>query len=88
MKFTGFFWDFDGTLFDTYPRINRAMQTLAYVSVLLRWPYCKLYFRLDTAPCTNYTDSVRKARTTPCPSSGGWLGVGNLIPLNGGVMPC
>ena len=26
MKFTGFFWDFDGTLFDTYPRINRAMQ--------------------------------------------------------------
>ena len=26
MKFTSFFWDFDGTLFDTYPRINRAMQ--------------------------------------------------------------
>ncbi|MBR5231116.1 MAG: HAD-IA family hydrolase [Clostridia bacterium] len=25
MKFTEFFWDFDGTLFDTYPRINRAM---------------------------------------------------------------
>ena len=26
MKFTDFFWDFDGTLFDTYPRINRAIQ--------------------------------------------------------------
>lgn len=26
MKFTEFFWDFDGTLFDTYPRINRAVQ--------------------------------------------------------------
>lgn len=26
MKFTDYFWDFDGTLFDTYPRINRAMQ--------------------------------------------------------------
>lgn len=26
MKFTHFFWDFDGTLFDTYPRINRAIQ--------------------------------------------------------------
>ena len=25
MKFTEFFWDFDGTLFDTYPRINRAV---------------------------------------------------------------
>ena len=25
MKFTEFFWDFDGTLFDTYPRINSAM---------------------------------------------------------------
>lgn len=25
MKFTEFFWDFDGTLFDTYPRINRAI---------------------------------------------------------------
>ena len=26
MRFTHFFWDFDGTLFDTYPRINRAIQ--------------------------------------------------------------
>ena len=26
MKFTDFFWDFDGTLFDTYPRVNRAIQ--------------------------------------------------------------
>ena len=26
MTFTGFFWDFEGTLFDTYPRFNRAMQ--------------------------------------------------------------
>ena len=26
MKFTEYFWDFDGTLFDTYPRINRAVQ--------------------------------------------------------------
>ena len=26
MKFTEFFWDFDGTLFDTYPRVNRAIQ--------------------------------------------------------------
>jgi phosphoglycolate phosphatase-like HAD superfamily hydrolase/NTP pyrophosphatase (non-canonical NTP hydrolase) len=26
VKFTAFFWDFDGTLFDTYPRINRALQ--------------------------------------------------------------
>lgn len=26
MKYTDFFWDFDGTLFDTYPRINRAIQ--------------------------------------------------------------
>ena len=25
MKFTEFFWDFDGTLFNTYPRINRCM---------------------------------------------------------------
>lgn len=24
MRFTYFFWDFDGTLFDTYPRISRA----------------------------------------------------------------
>ena len=24
MKFTEFFWDFDGTLFNTYPRMNRA----------------------------------------------------------------
>lgn len=29
MKFTEFFWDFDGTLFDTYPRMNRAMQKAA-----------------------------------------------------------
>ena len=26
MKFNHFFWDFDGTLFDTYPRVNRAIQ--------------------------------------------------------------
>ena len=26
MKFNDFFWDFDGTLFDTYPRIGRAIQ--------------------------------------------------------------
>ena len=26
MKFKHFFWDFDGTLFDTYPRVNRAIQ--------------------------------------------------------------
>lgn len=26
MKFKEFFWDFDGTLFDTYPRVNRAIQ--------------------------------------------------------------
>jgi len=26
MKFTHFFWDFDGTLFDSYPRMNRAMK--------------------------------------------------------------
>ena len=26
MRFQHFFWDFDGTLFDTYPRINRAIQ--------------------------------------------------------------
>lgn len=26
MQYTEFFWDFDGTLFDTYPRVNRAMQ--------------------------------------------------------------
>ncbi|MBQ9197672.1 MAG: HAD-IA family hydrolase [Clostridia bacterium] len=26
MKYTHFFWDFDGTLFDTYPRVNRAIQ--------------------------------------------------------------
>ena len=26
MRFTDFFWDFDGTLFDTYPRVNRAIQ--------------------------------------------------------------
>ena len=25
MKFTEFFWDFDGTLFNTYPRMNRCM---------------------------------------------------------------
>ena len=24
MVFSAFFWDFDGTLFDTYPRIVRA----------------------------------------------------------------
>ena len=26
MKFTGFFWDFDGTLFDTYPRMTKSFQ--------------------------------------------------------------
>ncbi|MBQ8081171.1 MAG: HAD hydrolase-like protein [Clostridia bacterium] len=26
MKYRHFFWDFDGTLFDTYPRITRAFQ--------------------------------------------------------------
>ena len=26
MKYKHFFWDFDGTLFDTYPRVNRAVQ--------------------------------------------------------------
>ena len=26
MKFTEFFWDFDGTLFNSYPRMNRAMK--------------------------------------------------------------
>ena len=25
MKFTHFFWDFDGTLYDTYGRITRAL---------------------------------------------------------------
>lgn len=34
MKFTEFFWDFDGTLFDTYPRVTRAYQkALADVGV-------------------------------------------------------
>lgn len=26
MKYQHFFWDFDGTLFDTYARITRAIQ--------------------------------------------------------------
>ena len=66
MKFTDFFWDFDGTLFDTYPRINRAIQNALRemgcdvpMDVIAPLSKVTLQYALDTL-CPDQTEEARR----------------------------